>query len=435
MAKCKSCHSSGMFLKLNEDGICLDCATNRIKELQKRITPVFEQTEDIEALLKTKTLSLQSINADLDRKNEQLASLEAKVKSTQKDLVFLSEQLELESFGLYIPRYDFSSSDEYKEKLESIRDDQKQMIKENTALIFNENFTVNGNKTQGRQMISDMSKLFLRSFNAECDAAVRDVKFSNFDRCKDRMIKAFENINKLGRINSMSISYQYRQSKLDELTLAYEYQCKKQEEKEEIQALRAAQREEAKLAKEIESARKEAEKEKKHYIQAVEKIKLQLQSCNESEKSDLLSKQNDLLSHLDDISARLEDMDYRQSNQKAGYVYIISNIGSFGEGVYKIGMTRRLDPMERIYELGDASVPFMFDVHAMIFSDDAPKLEAALHHAFSDKRVNMINNRREYFRVSLEEIKQVVRENHDKTVEFTEIAEAQQYRETLLLRK
>ena len=163
---------------------------------------------------------------------------------------------------------------------------------------------------------------------------------------------------------------------------------------------------------------------------------MQLAACkSDEERASLLEKQNDMIDHLDDITAKLEDIDYRQSNQKAGYVYVISNIGSFGEGVYKIGMTRRLDPMERVYELGDASVPFMFDVHAMIFSDDAPKLEAALHRAFADRRVNMVNNRREYFRVSLEEIKSVVLENHDKTVEFKEVPDAQQYRETLLMQR
>ncbi|MDR1570086.1 MAG: GIY-YIG nuclease family protein [Oscillospiraceae bacterium] len=114
-------------------------------------------------------------------------------------------------------------------------------------------------------------------------------------------------------------------------------------------------------------------------------------------------------------------------------MYIISNIGAFGEGVYKIGMTRRLEPMDRIDELGDASVPFKFDVHAMIFSNDAPKLEAVLHSTFADFRLNMVNNRREFFRASLDEIKRVIRENHDNTVEFTEIPEAQQYRESLLM--
>ena len=128
-------------------------------------------------------------------------------------------------------------------------------------------------------------------------------------------------------------------------------------------------------------------------------------------------------------------MDYRAANQKAGYVYIISNIGAFGENVFKIGMTRRLDPMERVDELGDASVPFNFDVHAMIFSDDAPKLEAALHNAFADRRLNFVNQRREFFNVTIDEIKEVVKKNFDKSVEFVELAPAEQYRQSLLLRK
>ena len=142
-----------------------------------------------------------------------------------------------------------------------------------------------------------------------------------------------------------------------------------------------------------------------------------------------------LKANLVEVDAGIADVDYREANQRAGYVYVISNIGSFGDGVYKIGMTRRLDPMERVRELGDASVPFTFDVHALIFSDDAPKLEAALHRKFADRRVNMVNNRREFFRVSLDEIEKVVMANYDKTVEFTETAEAEQYRESEAMRK
>ena len=119
---------------------------------------------------------------------------------------------------------------------------------------------------------------------------------------------------------------------------------------------------------------------------------------------------------------------------KCGHIYVISNIGSFGENVYKIGMTRRLDPMERINELGDASVPFKFDVHAMIFSEDAPALENKLHETFRDKSVNMVNMKKEFFRVSLEEIEKVVKDNYAE-IEFTKIAEAKDYRETLAILK
>lgn len=138
---------------------------------------------------------------------------------------------------------------------------------------------------------------------------------------------------------------------------------------------------------------------------------------------------------LDNINSKLADIDYRQKNQKAGYVYIISNIGAFGENIYKIGMTRRLEPEERIHELSDASVPFNFDIHAMIFSEDAPALENALHKAFEDKKVNMMNSRKEFFNVTLDEIKNVVKNNFDKSVDFIDIAPAEQYRETQRMKK
>jgi hypothetical protein len=146
-------------------------------------------------------------------------------------------------------------------------------------------------------------------------------------------------------------------------------------------------------------------------------------------------KKTELKGKLDDVDVAIKDVDYREANQKAGYVYIISNIGSFGEGVYKIGMTRRLDPMERVRELGDASVPFNFDVHALIFSDDAPKLEAALHREFASRKINIVNQRREFFRVSLEEIEKVVKENYEKTVEFDVVPDAMQFRTSEELRK
>lgn len=144
----------------------------------------------------------------------------------------------------------------------------------------------------------------------------------------------------------------------------------------------------------------------------------------------MLEKKSEYESQLMDLDKAKQEVDYREANQKAGYVYIISNIGAFGENVYKIGMTRRLEPMDRIDELGDASVPFDFDVHALIFSDDAPALEAALHKAFDTRKVNMINQRREFFRVSLDEIEAVVKKNYDKTVEFIRIPPAEQFRMT-----
>lgn len=202
---------------------------------------------------------------------------------------------------------------------------------------------------------------------------------------RKRIIKSCEDLNKLNSKMQISVSPGYLDLKLQEMNLCYEYAMKKQEEKEEQKRIREEQREAQKSQREIEE--------------------------------------------------ELKQIDYREANQRAGYVYIISNIGSFGENIYKIGMTRRLDTMDRVDELGDASVPFRFDVHAMIFSDDAPALEAALHRAFDDRKVNMVNTRREFFHVTLEEIEEVVRKNYDKTVEFTKLPNAEQYRESQMIRK
>ena len=241
-------------------------------------------------------------------------------------------------------------------------------------------------------------------------------------------------ISRLGKMMQISISNEYYQAKVDELHLAFEYRQKKQAEKEEQREARAALREAAKLQKEIEEQRKAINKERNHYQNALLSVLKQIES-SPTPSDELIQKKNELESQLGVIDVKIKDLDYREANQRAGYVYVISNIGAFGENIYKIGMTRRLNPQDRVDELGDASVPFNFDVHAMIFSDDAPALENALHKAFENRKVNMVNHRREFFNVTLDEIKDVIRQNYDKTVEFVDIPDAEQYRESRKMRQ
>lgn len=285
-------------------------------------------------------------------------------------------------------------------------------------------------------MVKDMQKLFLRAFNSDCEEAISKVKYNNFDAFLKKITASKDAISKLGTIISLSISMKYYELKVQELALAFEYAQKKQEEKEEQKMLREQMREEAKLQREIEEARKSIEKEKRHYSNALDKAERSYAAAKDDvEKEIWKEKLDDLKAHLVEIEKNLKDIDYREANKRAGYVYIISNIGSFGENVYKIGMTRRLDPQDRVDELGDASVPFNFDVHAMIFSDDAPKLEAALHNEFSDRKINMVNQRREFFRVTLDEIEAAVKKNFDKSVEFKKFADAEQYRQSLKMKE
>ena len=314
------------------------------------------------------------------------------------------------------------SSDVYKERLTTIRNQQKQMIKQDIAASGNTDWTVNNNKAKGRKMVNDMKKLLLRAFNNECDETIGKVKYNNIETSVRKIVKSAEQIQKLGTIMSVYINQSYIDLKIVELYLAFEYQQKKQQEKEEQRELRAQQREEAKL-----------KKEQTHYQQTLKNLLSQIKEHGETE--DLIAKKAELETELSNIDKSIKDIDYREANQKAGYVYVISNVGSFGENIYKIGMTRRLEPQDRVDKLGDASVPFKFDVHAMIFSDNAPALEAALHRAFEDRKLNMVNTRREFFYVTLDEIKQVVKENFDKTVEFIDFPDAEQYRTSLKMRE
>lgn len=376
------------------------------------------------------TVKLNAYTAELEVKKDKLekevSRLNATVTKLKKDAVYFEDVLVYQDFGLYTPRYNFVTTEEYKLKLDQLRTQQKDMIKKDTAISGAKTWTVDGSKSKGEKMIKDMKKLFLRAFNSDCEDVISKVKYSNYEMSLKKIRQSAESIEKLGKMMSLYITSNYINSKIEELHLAFEYQVKKQEEKEAQKAARAELRETARLQKEIEEQRKKFEKEQTHYQTALKKISQQLELNPNSQV--LILKKSEIESQLAEIDKSLHNIDYREANQRAGYVYIISNIGAFGENIYKIGMTRRLDPQDRIDELGDASVPFNFDVHAMIFSDDAPALENALHHAFEDKKVNMVNQRREFFNVTLEEIKEVIKKNFDKTVEFIDIPDAEQYR-------
>lgn len=392
-----------------------------------------EKNQELESDLNSKSQEINSLENTIQSKKLLIHSLDSDITSKKKEIIVLDDEILVQEYGLYKPRYSFANALGYKEKLAVIRSKQKELIKNKGAFTGNPNWTVNGGISKGKKMVSDTQKLLLRAFNDECDELIEKVKYSNIDASLNKMRKSAETISKLGVIMGISITTAYLNLKIQELQLAFEYQVKKQEEKEEIRALKAQEREAAKLQKEIAEQRKKAEKEENHYERALSDLNRQLLATPED--PDLLSKKELLEGTLSKIEKSLADLDYREANQRAGYVYIISNIGAFGENVYKIGMTRRLDPQERVDELGDASVPFKFDVHAMIFSDDAPALEAALHRAFEDKKVNMVNTRREFFNVTLDEIKTVVRNNFDKTVEFIDVADAEQYRISLRMKE
>lgn len=403
------------------------------EDLKKMLTPEMKEAITIEQKIKELNQERDSLNQQILFREQEINRQNDKLDSLSKEIITFEDEILVQEYGLYQPRYSFLSSDEYKEKLTAIRKEQKQMVKDQVAAAGYTNWTVNNSAAKGKKMVKDMQKLLLRAFNSECDETIGKVKYNNFETSKKKILKSAEQIQKLGTMMGICVNDAYIDSKIDELHLALEYQIKKKEEKELQRELRAQQREAARLKKEIEEERKKINKEKKHYEQALKKLLEQIKEHGENEE--LLAKKHELENTLSDIDKSIQDIDYREANQRAGYVYVISNIGSFGENIYKIGMTRRLNPQDRVDELGDASVPFNFDVHAMIFSEDAPSLEAALHRAFEDRKLNMVNTRREFFNVTLDEIKEVVKNNFDKTVEFIEFPDADQYRTSLKMKE
>lgn len=375
-----------------------------LENIKKNLTPEQQDYMMLTDLVAKLKLEQTSTEFQLHELQKKVLELNIQIQNKQLEIINLDEELMMQEFGLYTPMYDFASSEEYKLALGKLREEQKFMMKNKTAVYYSDDWMVNGSKAEGRKMTNENIKQILRTFNTECEVAIDKVKFNNFDTMEKRIRKSFETLNKMNNSNRVAIATTFLEMKIKELHLSHEFQLKKQAEKEEQKRIREEMREEAKLQKEIEEAKKNIAKDLKHFSNALDKVKKQLEDTNVTgeQRKELEEKRRNLEETVENLDANLKDIDYRQNNQRAGYVYIISNIGAFGENIYKIGMTRRLDPTDRVNELGDASVPFNFDIHAMIFSDDAPKLENALHKAFENQKLNMVNQRREFFNVTLE---------------------------------
>jgi hypothetical protein len=398
-------------------------------EVSATTTRLVEEAERERTRLQAETTRLTVQRETMERDTR---DIQAALQLMRAEHALLDEEANLRSFGYYEPRWDLENSERYAAKLEEIRAAQKSLIQSGDAAVCPTQWEVGGSKVEGRKMTARTLKLLLRAFNGECDAAIAKVKYNNFHVMEQRIIKAFDAINKLGEVQNCSITRRFVELRLDELSLSHEYQEKLQEEKEEQRRVREQMREEEIALRELEKARQDAEKEEKRYETALARARAEVADAQGDKQARLLGQIEELQRRLDEAHANKERAIARAQMTRSGHVYVISNLGSFGEHVYKIGMTRRLDPQDRIRELGDASVPFQFDVHAVIFSEDAPKLENALHKIFRNRRINWVNDRKEFFHVSLDEIEAAVHQHHG-TIEFLHFPEAEEYRKTLAM--
>jgi hypothetical protein len=398
---------------------------------------------DLEIEKKSKEFSISQIEFEKQISDTKESLIKLKEKYQKASEVYeelnhkndlLKDTLDIAEFGVYEPHFNLDTSEDFKTSIIANYEKQKSLVQKEAAVKCFTNWSVGNSQKQGEIMTKRAIKLTLRAFNGECDSLVAKVKWNNIKQAEERIMKTFDAINNLNKSNDVHIQEEYLNLKLEELRLTHEYELKKNEEKEEQRRIRDQMREEEKAQRDFEKAEKETEKEEKLLQQAMLIAQEQIAKASNEEKQKYETQLAELQAKLKAAEEKHQRAISMAQQTKSGHIYIISNIGSFGENVFKIGMTRRLDPMDRVNELGDASVPFKFDVHAMIYSENAPELENMLHKTFNDKRLNNINLRREYFNITLQEIEDVIEENHGE-IDFTRIPEAKEYRESLSIKE
>ncbi|MFI6078004.1 DUF4041 domain-containing protein, partial [Actinoplanes sp. NPDC051343] len=333
------------------------------------------------------------------------------------EVVELDDHLVLQDVGIYRYHHPLEDAAAYKERLRSLEAEIDSTVKAGRAVLAADMFTFSGSLAKGRKMVADLSKLMLRAYNAEADNCVRSLRSGNITTAKKRLQSAVTAIEKLGAMMELRINPEYHAVRVRELELTADFQMKVQEERERAREERELLREQRRAEQELAAERERLDKERAHYRTALAALR---------DKGDDVAA-GDLAARLAEIDEAIKANDYRIANIRAGYVYVISNIGAFGPDIVKIGMTRRLEPLDRVRELGDASVPFPYDVHTLYFSSDAIALENELHKAFAHRRVNVINERREFFFATPVEVREILEKKTGGLLEFNEHPQAVQY--------
>ena len=397
--------------------------SDRLLLLERRYSNLIDLDSEIE----NKKKDIKTLNEKITRLKSLYSDGFKTYQNLRKDSILYRDELKLINCGVYEPHFNFNDLDSYKKEITEVRNQQKNLIKHSKALSVPNNISLNGNILYTSFFIMREKELILRAFNGEANNFIAAVSWNNILIMEERLQKTFSYLN--DNILGIKICNEYYELKLKELRLAYETKLKKYQEKEEQRVIREQMREEAKARREIDAALAKAKKDEELYQKALSKAREEIGFAQGDKFNKLQARIGELEARVAEAEKNKERALSMAQQTKRGHVYVISNIGSFGENIYKIGMTRRLDPMDRVRELGDASVPFPFDVHAIIFSEDAPSLENNLHKAFENRRVNLVNPRKEFFNVTLDEIKEVVHKNN-ALIEFTSIAEARDFRES-----
>ncbi|HDE0346554.1 TPA: DUF4041 domain-containing protein [Staphylococcus aureus] len=361
-------------------------------------------------------------------KNDLIESIETATNEAEYLSDYLNDKLIKYDIELTYP-FDFLEVDssEINTYIKKLQMKEKDLLNPKDLKIFNVD-------AKSKRHQNAQAKQIIRLFNAETSQLINKVNSNNIENIQNKIFKSYEGINKIFETDNVQIPEDLLDIKLEILDLMHKYQIKLEDEKIVRREERARMKEIEQAEKEMEKKIKELDKDIRHLNNEIKKLTKYLNNTDlQVEKELYIEKIKELDNSLKNLNSERENVKDRKENAQSGFVYIISNIGSFGENVYKIGVTRRLEPMDRINELSSASVPFEFDVHALIFSENAFELENKLHDHFKNHKVNKVNGRKEFFKVNIDEIKDIVLSEHNSTVQFIEEPKAIQYRETLRL--
>ncbi|SBF40795.1 DUF4041 domain-containing protein [Staphylococcus aureus] len=407
-------------------------ALSKLILVNKFVEPDLVTLQNLKEKNKSINIENQKIKREIQElknlKNDLISSIEEGTKELEHITSYLNDELFKYDIELTYPfdlvEVDSSQINTYIKKLQM---KEKELLNLEEVKIFNVS-------TENKRHQNAQAKQIIRLFNAETSQLINKVNSKNIESMQNKIFKSYEGINKIFETDNVRIPETLLDIKLEMLDLMHKYQVKIEDEKIIRREERVRLKEIEQAEKEMEKKLKELDKDIRHHNNEIKKLTMYLNNTDlQVEKELYIEKIRELDQSLKDLNSERENVEDRKDNAQSGFVYIISNIGSFGENVYKIGVTRRLEPMDRINELSSASVPFEFDVHALIFSENAFELESKLHEYFKKYKVNKVNGRKEFFKVNINEIKDKVLSEHNSTVQFIDEPKAIQYRETLRL--
>jgi hypothetical protein len=380
----------------------------KISTLSRRLQR-YSKITDIEAAVVQARQEMASAQAKRVEIETQLQPLEARRTQLIHTVNALRDTVDLAEVGHYDLVEDLESSETYRVEIEQLKDRQKQMLKAGQATVANKTWKIDGSAKEGQKLIDHAAKMALRAFNNECEVIIARVTWKNHETAQERILKSAIAIDKLNESSAVTLAEPYIGAKLKELEAAYRERLAHQRERERLKEEREAAREEEKAQRELQAAIKRAEKDEDAAAAAINRARAEAAQAAGSARAVLEQRIQMLEEKLRQAHQAKERAQSMAEQTRVGHVYVISNYGAFGKDVFKIGMTRRVDPLDRVRELGDASVPFPFDVHVLTFTDDAPKLEREIHVALAPYRVNRINDRKEFFRVPQSQLKETLR--------------------------